>query len=457
MSRGFKRLTGKITCAKYSARFCVLLTMLLRTAPAPADVIVVPDDYARIQMALSHVQSGDTVQVRAGNWTGPLVFPPLDISLLSECGNEVTTIDAGEIGPVISLQEGHTRATVIAGFTLQHGATGETSDGYGGGIHCIGSSPVIRNNRIRYNDAEYGGGIAVLFGAPRIFDNEIAENTAHLGGGIYVYQGEAEIQGNLIRENSAIDQGFGGGTYLSSCNQELTENIFWRNTGFVGGALSWRHSSVNLLCNTLVENSGESGAACDIYNSTGLVQQNILAWQRDGEALSCLYSLLEIRCNDLYGNEFGDDYCGEDAGGNFSADPMFCDIYSGDLRLESGSPCWTGECGVIGAISVDCDGEGVRQPGKQTIPKLSELLAAPNPFNMETTITWTLDKPLPLQLLVYNILGQQQSIRQLGTLPAGRHRLTLNGSELAAGIYIVSLVPQNGITAGRSLRVVYLP
>ena len=69
-------------------------------------------------------------------------------------------------------------------------------------------------------------------------------------------------------------------------------------------------------------------------------------------------------CNDIWGNEGGDDWTGADLGGNISLDPLFCDQTSEDFRLQADSPCWPGaDCGLIGAIDADCDGQGVPDTG----------------------------------------------------------------------------------------------
>ena len=66
-------------------------------------------------------------------------------------------------------------------------------------------------------------------------------------------------------------------------------------------------------------------------------------------------------CCDVYGNEYGDYVAGltgqEGVRNNFSADPIFCDTLSGDLRLRVDSPCapWAGSpCGLVGALGIGC-------------------------------------------------------------------------------------------------------
>jgi hypothetical protein len=82
-----------------------------------------------------------------------------------------------------------------------------------------------------------------------------------------------------------------------------------------------------------------------------------------GEALFCgdVASDPALTCCDVYGNAGGDwvgciaDQYG--INGNFSEDPLFCDMSGGDLTLCANSPCLpTGNsCGVlIGAHDQGC-------------------------------------------------------------------------------------------------------
>ena len=72
-------------------------------------------------------------------------------------------------------------------------------------------------------------------------------------------------------------------------------------------------------------------------------------------------------CCDIYGNAGGDwvdciaDQYGVD--GNFSADPLFCDVTAGDLTLASESPCLPdgNDCHVlIGAHGEGCEESPVK-------------------------------------------------------------------------------------------------
>jgi len=63
----------------------------------------------------------------------------------------------------------------------------------------------------------------------------------------------------------------------------------------------------------------------------------------------------------------------------------------------------------------------------------------PNPFNPVTTINYNLAATVPVQLVVYNSLGQQVAVLVHDTQPAGRYSVSFNGSRLASGLYFYSI------------------
>jgi len=75
---------------------------------------------------------------------------------------------------------------------------------------------------------------------------------------------------------------------------------------------------------------------------------------------------------------------------------------------------------------------------RDVLPNEYELLPVyPNPFNPSATITITMPFTGELEVSVYNIAGQRVQQLVKDTLAAGKHNFTMDGSNLASGLYFV--------------------
>jgi len=63
----------------------------------------------------------------------------------------------------------------------------------------------------------------------------------------------------------------------------------------------------------------------------------------------------------------------------------------------------------------------------------------PNPFNPSTTITFELERALPVKLSIYNLNGEVVEILQEGLASAGRHEMTWRATGYASGVYFFKL------------------
>ena len=75
----------------------------------------------------------------------------------------------------------------------------------------------------------------------------------------------------------------------------------------------------------------------------------------------------------------------------------------------------------------------------------------PNPFNPETTISYTLDRPGSVRMAVTDALGREISVFVDGFQPAGRHAIRFDGSDLPGGLYICRLHTENGVLAAKMM------
>lgn len=63
----------------------------------------------------------------------------------------------------------------------------------------------------------------------------------------------------------------------------------------------------------------------------------------------------------------------------------------------------------------------------------------PNPFNPNTTIRFSLPKATQLQIIIYDILGEQIETIAQGDYEAGYHKILFDASILPSGTYIYRL------------------
>jgi hypothetical protein len=89
-----------------------------------------------------------------------------------------------------------------------------------------------------------------------------------------------------------------------------------------------------------------------------------------GPGLACQPSTAPvISCSDVWANSAGNGICGVDGGGNFIADPQYCDPQLFELTLRPSSPCLDRPgCGLIGALALGCGPAQSRIEGVVTGP-----------------------------------------------------------------------------------------
>jgi len=88
----------------------------------------------------------------------------------------------------------------------------------------------------------------------------------------------------------------------------------------------------------------------------------------------------------------------------------------------------------------------------QNAPEIYALLQNyPNPFNSSTTIDFTLAKTSFATLKIFDIRGRQVKVVLAENLAAGRHKITWDAGDVAAGVYFYSLETNRGARLIRKL------
>jgi len=77
---------------------------------------------------------------------------------------------------------------------------------------------------------------------------------------------------------------------------------------------------------------------------------------------------------------------------------------------------------------------------------------SPHPFRGATRLTLTVPSPQPVRVALYDALGREVAVLHDAHTATGTHALTLDGSMLAPGVYVVRAEGRDGVTVGRAVR-----
>jgi hypothetical protein len=243
--------------------------------------------FRTIQKGIDVSSDGDTVLMEKGRYLENINFLGKAILVSSqiifdgmECTIESTIIDGNNVYSVVTFNSGEDSNSILRGLTVTRGYTG-----YGGGIRCYGSSPMIVENRV-------------------------VQNTGNSGGsGIYCYGSAPKIRRNLVANNTG------------------PAAIFLRD-----------YSNAEIVNNTVCDNDW-GGLSIQTY-SAGYVKNNIFC-NNAPYGIHATSSSSEILYNDVYGHDNNYEGISDQTGnnGNISNDPLFANPAAGDYYLTASSPC----------------------------------------------------------------------------------------------------------------------
>ncbi len=323
-----------------------------------------------------------------------------------------------------------------------------TSAGSGGGVAVRSASITIRNCRITWNRGNAGG------------------------GGLDLHEGaSATVESTVISDNETIDEyGPGGGIFVESSTLFLTDSEVSRNSApgtdvlsDGGGIFAFFATSMSITGCTIVENTTKPGGlsgGIHCWFADPTIERTIIAHNSNGAGIYCDNSTPLFSCTDLYGNSGGDAICGTDVTGNFSQDPLFCDLAGSDYTLQANSPCLPGNhpsgdpCGLIGAYSYGPCNVGVDEGESAGGMIPAGHYARPNPFGPNTTIHFGLQRAGRVTLAIYNINGRRVRLLEDRPMSAGLHQVGWDarddaGRPMPSGVYFYRLEESDNRMSGR--------
>jgi len=289
-------------------------------------------------------------------------------------------------GAVIVIKDLAGPDTRVDGFTITGG------HGYhGGGIHIVGSGPIITHNLITNNRTDGAGAGISIWGFkttepvayPVATRNTIVENYSVNdegdGGGIAVINSAPEITWNIIARNEATRNGGGiacwrthmphiANNYIlaNSASVPLDANdtpaestggggIFASATDLDGRPINDAFSAPIIVSNVIAANGGNQGAGVCLVDSTlvylgvAKVLNNTIA-ANSGSGLYWTNSSPEMRNNIITGNTWGAEkgIIGT-TGGTFEYNCVYGNFLKGASTDFEGMPDPTGTAGNISA------------------------------------------------------------------------------------------------------------
>ncbi|HOX25703.1 MAG TPA: T9SS type A sorting domain-containing protein [Candidatus Krumholzibacteria bacterium] len=439
----------------------------------------VPSAYPTIAAALAATDPGDRIIIAPGIYHEHDLDLAAGVTLYGDPGAPGSVvIDADGQGRVMRA-ESLDAAVHIKGVTLSGGlAQGENSYRRSGGGLLVSSAEVhLEDARIVENAAEAsGGGMRVINGVVDLARCAVRNNVAGLGGGgvDVSYDSEGYVDDTVVAGNEAAWGGgmsIRAGSVVALVDSRLEDNLAGGAPGAGGAVMGDFGAAPTLLRCVVANNDASRGGA--VYFATGATPQlTSVTVDRNaaavaGGGLYCTDSDAAIdhtivsyntpsgftclngghptlAASDVYGNA-GGDWVGELAtqigvNGNFSDDPLYCDIT--DRHLQDGSPCSAAHSGVglVGALDVGCQISTDVPVSLEAV----QLGARPNPFNPRTEITFTLPVAGHVRLAVYDIRGHRVAALVDGLQPAGQSRVPWDarddgGRALGSGMYLLVL------------------
>jgi hypothetical protein len=295
-------------------------------------------DAPSIAAAVDSAAAGDLILLYPGIFVEHDIVVDKQVVIKGVMGPGFTQVDARNLGRcfVFAPEAGAAR---IEDLTLTHGrAAGSGPLGRGGAVLCRSDAAIVGCT--------------------------ITNNLAIQGGGVFIDGTAATVRNCRVYENRAAEAG--GGMYLLACTGLISNSVIVQNGSAANGGGIYCAAGTPALSNCTVSHNfamGQGGAVYVAAEAAPILERCIISFSAPGAGIFGQTGALgaTVSCCDVFGNMDGGfggsipDQTG--LGGNFSADPQFCNPARVDFGIGDGSPCRPGgsSCGaLIGARPVAC-------------------------------------------------------------------------------------------------------
>jgi hypothetical protein len=332
------------------------------------------DPYCSIQTAINNAVDTDEIVVAPGTYVEAINFLGKAVTLRSDLGPHLTTIDGGGESfyrTVVTCDSGEGPDTILHGFTI----TGAYEFSTGGGMSNLSSSPTVTNCTFSQNLAAHGGGMSNDNGSkPTVINCTFSGNWAHRGGGMFNHDSDPTVIGCTFSGNFSVLHGggmwnigsnatvinctfngnaselIGGGMMINAGNPILISCIFWGNAP--EEVWDWSDSLVVTYSNVQGGWPGQGNIGADPL------------FVRQSDSDCCLPNHYTTGCADPACEAIvceAEPYCCDEEWGAYCpalAIVLCGDLCSRDLHLQPGSPCIDAgdNTAVPEGITTDLDG-----------------------------------------------------------------------------------------------------
>lgn len=242
--------------------------VLLTPNTLSAATLTVPDDHATIEAAIDAAVYGDEIVVSCGTYYEHHLVLESGLVLRSETGlPECVIIDAQGQDYVMYIPQGD-ETTLVEGITFTGGHSGT-----GGGLICgYPTRATIRRCDIVGNSASFNGGGLVCMGASPVFEecrilNNVAQDSDYGGGGVYLNTASPVFRDCVFSGNTAGDE-IGGAITIYASEPEFVNCLFQNNIARLGSAFFANNSAVTFTGCTFEQNTGVGIGAAYVYEAT---------------------------------------------------------------------------------------------------------------------------------------------------------------------------------------------